>query len=131
MYTMKQVCEALNITYEALRFYCDEGLVPNVKRDRNNYRKFDDRDLRWLKSLLCLKRCGMGIKDIKSYMYLCMQGFSSINDRKEILAVQKNKLLEQMEQIQSNIDFIDEKQQYFDEVLAGNIAYTSNLIDVK
>lgn len=131
MYTMKQTCEELDISYEALRFYCDEGLVPHVKRDSNNYRKFDDRDLNWLKSLLCLKRCGMSIKDIKSYMHLCMQGFASIHERKEILAVQKKKLLAQMEQIQSNIDFIDGKQHYFDEVLAGNRAYTSYLIDVE
>ena len=131
MYTMKQACEALNMRYETLRFYCDEGLVPNVKRDSNNYRKFDDRDLNWLKSLLCLKRCGMSMKDMKSYMHLCMQGFSSVNEGKEILDVQKKKLLEQMEHIQNNIDFIDKKQHYFDEVLMGNITYTSNLIDVE
>jgi len=106
-------------------------MVPNVKRDSNNYRKFDDRDLNWLKSLLCLKRCGMSIKDMKSYMNLCQMGFSTINERKEILDIQKKKLFAQMEQIQKSIDFIDEKQHYFDEVLEGNIAYKSNLINVK
>lgn len=130
MYTMKQACEELDISYEALRFYCDEGLVPNIKRDSNNYRNFDDKDLNWLKSLLCLKRCGMSIKDIKAYLYLCMQGFSTIGERKEILDVQKKKLQEQMEQIQSSINFINEKQHYYDEVLAGNAAYRSNLVNV-
>lgn len=131
MYTMKQVCDVLDISYEALRFYCDEGLVPNVKRDKNNYRNFDDRDLEWLKGLLCLKRCGMSIKDMKSYMQLCMQGYTSISERKKILSAQKKKLLAQMEQVQCNIDFIDWKQNYYDDVLAGNIEYTSNLIDLE
>ena len=31
--TMKQCCEATGMSYEALKFYCNEGLVPNVKRD--------------------------------------------------------------------------------------------------
>ena len=38
MYTMKQACEACGMSYETLKFYCNEGLVPNVKRSANNYR---------------------------------------------------------------------------------------------
>ena len=37
MYTMKEVCRETGMTYEALKFYCNEGLVPNVKRDTNNH----------------------------------------------------------------------------------------------
>ena len=32
-YTMMQVCKETGMTYQALKFYCNEGLVPNVKRD--------------------------------------------------------------------------------------------------
>ena len=38
MYTMMQVCRELDMTYQTLKFYCNEGLVPNVKRDSNNRR---------------------------------------------------------------------------------------------
>ncbi len=34
MYSMKEACTLTNMTYENLKFYCNEGLVPNVKRDR-------------------------------------------------------------------------------------------------
>ena len=30
MYTMMQVCKETDMTYQALKFYCIEGLVPNV-----------------------------------------------------------------------------------------------------
>jgi len=126
---MKQACKELGMTYETLRFYCDEGLVPNVKRDKNNYRNFDERNLNWLKSLQCLKRCGMSIKDMKKYMRLCLQGASTIDERKAILAVQKEILLGQINEIQKSVAYIDEKQEYFDGVLSGTIQYTSNLID--
>lgn len=129
MYSMKQACKELGMTYETLRFYCDEGLVPNVKRDKNNYRNFDERNLNWLKSLQCLKRCGMSIKDMKKYMRLCLQGASTIDERKDILAVQKEILLGQINEIQKSVAYIDEKQEYFDGVLSGTIQYTSNLID--
>ena len=44
MYTMKQACEKTGLSYETLKFYCNQGLVPNVKRDGNNRRVFADRE---------------------------------------------------------------------------------------
>lgn len=32
MYSMKEACKLTDMTYENLKFYCNEGLVPNVKR---------------------------------------------------------------------------------------------------
>lgn len=78
IYTMMQVCKKTNMTYQALKFYCNEGLVPNVKRDKNNRRVFDERDVAWIESLTCLKKCGMSIQEMKEYLELCLQGPSSI-----------------------------------------------------
>ncbi len=128
MYTMKEACEQVGISYETLRFYCNEGLVPNVKRDKNNYRNFDERNIRWLKSLQCLKKCDMSIKDMKKYMSLCLEGEDTISERKLMLAVQKELLMNKINEINESIDFIDNKQKFYDSILAGEIKYTSNLI---
>ncbi|WP_041137953.1 MerR family transcriptional regulator [Beduini massiliensis] len=131
MCTMKEVCEEVGMTYETLKFYCKEGLVPNVKRDQHNYRDFDERNIAWLKSLQCLRHCGLSIKDMKIYMEYCLQGSSSIPQRKEMLAKTNEILLEKMQLLQQSMAFIKEKQAYFDGVLAGEIKYTSNLIDIE
>jgi len=130
MYTMKNVCDELNMPYETLRFYCNEGLVPNVKRDQNNYRIFDDRNLNWLHSLQCLKKCGLSIKEMKEYLNLCLEGPSSIEIRKKILSEKKDNLLKEIQNIQESIGFIDHKQDFYDNVLAGKIKYSSDLINV-
>jgi len=127
---MKEVCDQIGISYETLRFYCNEGLVPNVKRDKNNYRIFDERNVSWLESLQCLKKCDMSIKDMKRYMNLCLDGASSIPDRKYMLAVQRELLLSKVSEINESIAYINNKQKFFDDVLAGEIEYTSNLIEV-
>ena len=62
---MMQVCRELDMTYQTLKFYCNEGLVPNVKRDHNNRRVFDEKDVKWIKDLTCLKKCGMSIQEMK------------------------------------------------------------------
>ena len=58
MYTMKGACEATGMSYETLKFYCNQGLLPNVKRDAHNHRIFDNHDIGWLKSLTCLRNFG-------------------------------------------------------------------------
>lgn len=130
MCTMREVCDRLGIAYETLRFYCKEGLVPGVKRNKSNYRDFDERNIRWIKSLQCLRRCGMGIEDMKRYMELCLQGPSSVPERKEMLALQKEQLLAEMDRINESMAYIDNKQAFYDGVLSGDVAYTSNLIRV-
>ena len=42
MFTMKEACNQTHLPYETLKFYCNQGLVPNVKRDKNNRRIFDE-----------------------------------------------------------------------------------------
>lgn len=130
LYSMKQTCKKVGMTYEALKFYCNQGLVPNVKRDKNNYRVFDEHDIEWIKGLTCLKRCGMSLEDMNIYLTLCLQGKSTIPERKAILEKQRKQLVEKMQNLQEDIAFIDWKQGYYDDVLSGKIQYTSNLIDV-
>ena len=131
MYTMKQACEKTGLSYETLKFYCNQGLVPNVKRDKNKRRIFNDKDIAWIQSLNCLKNCDMSISEMKEYIELCLLGESSIPERKIILNVKKETLIQQMKQIQESIDYIDWKQNFYNDVLTGKIEYFSNLIDTK
>lgn len=128
MYSMKEACARVNLPYETLKFYCNEGLVPNVKRDARNYRVFDEHDVKWIESLNCLKNCGMSIQEMKTYLALCMEGESSIPERKVILDEKKQALLQLIERLREAIAFIDRKQSFYDDVLSGKTEYYSNLI---
>lgn len=128
MYTMMQVCRELNMTYQTLKFYCNEGLIPNVKRDNNNRRIFDDKNVKWIKDLSCLKKCGMSIKEMKAYLQLCLQGESTIIERKEMLSKKQDALRISIKELEDSISYIDWKQNFYDEVLSGKRPYISNLI---
>ena len=128
MYSMKETYKKVGMTYQTLKFYCNQGLVPNVKRDKNNYRIFDDNDIEWIKSLVCLKKCGMSIEEMKEYLNLCLQGESSIPERKVILDIKRKKLVDSLNQIQESIDYIDWKKSFYNDVLSGKTKYYSNLI---
>ena len=130
MYTMKQACEKTGLPYETLKFYCNQGLVPNVKRDKQNRRVFDDRDIAWINSLSCLKNCNMGIGEMKEYLALCLEGEDSIPERKNILEAKRKALEQERKRIEDAIRYIDWKQSFYDDVLSGKIKYFSNLIRV-
>lgn len=131
MYFMKQACEMTNMNYETLKFYCNQGLVPNVKRDSKNRRIFDDRDIAWINSLSCLKSCDLSIAEMKYYIKLCLCGPSSIPERKIILEHKRKELLEKQKELQSALDYIDWKQNFYDDVLSGKREYVSNLISTE
>ena len=128
MYTMMQVYRELNMTYQTLKFYCNEGLVPNVKRDDNNRRIFDEKDVKWIKDLSCLKKCGMSIQEMKKYLELCLQGESTIIPRKEMLNKKQEELRSHIKELEDSVAYIDWKQNFYDEVLSGKRPYVSNLI---
>ena len=128
MYSMKEACSLTNMTYENLKFYCNEGLVPNVKRDSRNYRVFDEHDIKWIQSLNCLKSCGISLAEMKTYLALGLAGEGTIPERKVILAEKKEALLQSIAELQKSVAFIDWKQGFYDDVLSGKTEYYSNLV---
>lgn len=128
MYTMKDVCDKTDINYETLRYYCNLGLVPNVKRDKNNYRLFDDRDVAWINGLQCLRKCGFSIKELQDYMELAKEGESTINMRKDMLNIKLMELLDKKNEIDQSIAYIHDKNTYYNQVLSGEIQYSSNIM---
>lgn len=131
MYTMKQACEATGMNYEALKFYCNEGLVPNVKRDKINRRIFDEHDIAWIKSLSCLKKCGMSLAEMKRYLTLCLEGKPTIPERQIMLEEKRKLLLQELQEVQASLDYLDWKQNLYNDVLSGKTEYVSNLIKVE
>ena len=126
MYTMKEVCQIIGWSYETLKYYCKEGLIPNVKRDKNNYRVFDENNIEWIKGLQCLKKCGMSLKDMRQYLDYCMQGPVSIPERVDMLNETKEDLERRLSEIQESLDYIEQKKELYRDMQEGkkpNVSY--------
>lgn len=72
----------------------------------------------------------MSIQEMKEYLDLYLQDQSSIQQRKEMLDKKRKALLDSIEELKGCIDYIDWKQNFYDEVLSGKRPYVSNLIRV-
>lgn len=120
MYSMKQVSDLTGLNYQTIKFYCNKGLIPNVKRNDINHRVFDQKDLNLINGIKCLKRCGMSIKDIKNYLDLVDIGNSTLLKRKQILNKQKENLLKKQKELDECLEYIENKQKYYDDLISRN-----------
>ena len=60
-----------------------------------------------------------------------MEGPSTIPERKEMLNKLNESLVKKINDLNECIDFIENKQAFYDDVLDGKIKYISNLIDIE
>lgn len=73
---------------------------------------------------------GFALVTLKETDRVCLEGENSIPKRKIILDKKKELLEEKLLEVQDCIDYINSKQQFYDDVLSGKIKYKSNLIIV-
>ena len=116
-YTIGEVAEKMGVTPSTLRYYDQEGLLPEVNRV-NGIRVFEDKDFAWLRVLNCLKNTNMPIKKIKEYVELVKQGDSSLEERYNIIKEQKENILEQIDQFNYYLKEIEFKEWYYETAIA-------------
>ncbi len=119
MYTVKEVAKLLDLTEHTVRYYTDKGLVPSLQRDKNNNRLFDDESINWLIGVKHLKQSGMSVEDIKTYVDLCLEGNSTIQERYEIILKQKAIALNQLEEAKLRAKYMEEKANHYLDIING------------
>ncbi|MCQ4637596.1 MerR family transcriptional regulator [Anaerovorax odorimutans] len=121
MYTVKEVSKMLDLSEHTVRFYTDKGLVPSLKRDKNNNRLFDDESINWLTGVKYLRDCGMPLESVKKYVDLCLEGDSTIEMRYQIILEQKAKAQAQLEEAQKRLAYMEKKAEMYRETLEQHV----------
>ena len=69
-YTIKKVSEMTGLSIPTIRYYDNEGLLPDLQRKESGYRVFSDRDLEAIDLIHCFKESGLTIREIRHFMKL-------------------------------------------------------------
>lgn len=131
MYTIKEVADKLDISEHTLRFWAKSDFLPFVKRDKNNIRIFTEDDLAWVRIVKCLRAVGTENKAIKRYIDLCIIGDSTIRERYEIIQNTKIKALQQMKELQNQLDLLDYKEKFYQNLIENNLEDSWNPMNNK
>lgn len=103
LYTVGEMAKKLNVAPSTLRYYDKEGLLPFVERSDGGIRMFKDEDFEWLHIIECLKKTGMSIKDIKTFIDWCIEGDSTIEQRLQLIDRQREAVQSQITQMQETL----------------------------
>ncbi len=127
-YTIGETAERLGVAPSTLRYYDKEGLLPFVERSPGGVRLFRDTDFKWLNIIECLKKTGMPIRDIRTYIDLCFEGDHTISARQALIDKQRQAVLSQMEQLQETLAILNYKHWYYERAKeAGSCSVNDSL----
>ena len=112
-YTIGEMAQKLNVAPSTLRYYDKEGLLPFVERSSGGIRMFKEEDMEWLRLLGCLKKAGMPLREIRSFLDWSRQGDATIGQRLELIEKQRRSVLEQQRQLEDTLLMLDYKRWYY------------------
>lgn len=132
LYTVGETARILNMSTSTLRYYDKEGLLPFVERSSGGKRLFKDEDFNWLFIIDCLKKSGLSIKDIKKYIDMTLKGDETIEDRLELFQKQREKVINQMKELQDTLDTLEYKCKFYETAKQlGSVDAVKNTLDAE
>lgn len=112
-YTVGEMAKRLGVAPSTLRYYDQEGLLPFVERSEGGIRVFKESDYEWLQIIGCLKKTGMQLRDIKTFIEMAMQGDQTIELRLALITKQKESVKAQIAELEETLRTLEFKEWYY------------------
>lgn len=108
-----EVAAQFGLTVPTIRYYDQEGLIPNLQKNESGQRVFTAENIDALQIIECLKDSGMAIKDIKQFMQWVSEGDETLYNRREMFVRLRAQMQEKMNRLQQTMHVLDYKVGYY------------------
>ena len=117
--TISGAAEMSGLSVDTLRYYEKEGLsLHRPERSASGQRRYTEDDVRWLGTLVMLRRTGMPIRDVRRFVDLYrVEG--SEPQRLAILEAHREHVLEELSEVQTHLDAINHKIDFYQDKVHG------------
>lgn len=105
---IEAVARQYQLTTPTLRYYEQQGLLGPIHRS-HGIRDYQPADLERLDFIICVKRCGMTLQQIRHFIDIYQQGDDTIPERLTILQDQLRASRIRQVQLADSIDHLQEK----------------------
>lgn len=117
-YTIGEVAKMFGLSVPTLRYYDQEGLIPDLQKDSAGHRQFNLQNIDAVQIIECLKEVDMPLKDIKLFMKWNVEGDSTLQQRLELFEKLDKQVKLQLQHLMAIARVIDYKQQYYRQAVA-------------
>ncbi|HEX5148791.1 MAG TPA: MerR family transcriptional regulator [Candidatus Limnocylindrales bacterium] len=119
--TIQDASAETGVSRDTLRYYERVGILPGIARSQSGHRRFSDDDMGWIRLVQCLRATGMPIEDLHTYAELAQQGDSTAAARLRLLQDHKRRIQEDMRELATALELVEQKIAGYDQLLAGRI----------
>lgn len=116
-YSIGEVSKIFNLSVPTLRYYDQEGLIPNLKKE-HGARRFSQDNLEAIEVIECLKASGMPLKEVKYFMELVQKGDETLAARLQLMQAQRAQIEKEMQKLKQAMAVIDYKCDYYQQAVA-------------
>ena len=107
------------LSIDTIRFYEKSGLLPQVERGADGYRRFSMETVDWLMLLASLRETGMPMKKMQHFADLYRQANETIPERKRILLDHSQDLVRRRVALDRCAEILAFKLKRYDEITGG------------
>ena len=109
-FSIKEISRMTGLTEDALRYYEKIGLLPRARRRENGRRMYYKEDTQLMELIICLKKMGVPLKDIKEFASLSYaEDIVSIPEVYEKVLAYRQKIQDQIDYLQKIVSVLDYK----------------------
>lgn len=115
-YTIREISEMFHLPASTLRYYEEIGILSNIDRTSSGHRIFTDVHVNRLGTICCFKNTGMTIAQLKAFFSYESAESEHIDDILSLLDMQKESLVRQISELQSDFIHILKKLHYYRDI---------------
>lgn len=112
-YSIAEIAERTGLSKDTLRWYEQQGLIQGVDRDASGYRAYGERAVRLIELVIRLRRTGMPVRQARAFVAMVAEGAASHGRRMALLEEHRERVLEQLAQLNSDLQAIDSKIEHY------------------
>ncbi|MBR5888920.1 MAG: MerR family transcriptional regulator [Akkermansia sp.] len=106
-YSISALSRKTGLSIHTLRYYEKEGLLRYVERTESGRRVYGEASMGCLLGVLCMKRAGMTLPQIKAFMDVTIEGVSTLPKRLEMMENAREQLYKLKEAVDRGLQLAD------------------------
>ena len=118
-FSISETAALTGVSVHTLRYYERAGLMRDVvPRAASSHRRYREDDVGWVQFITRLRSTGMSIRQIHDYAEMARNGDGTEAQRLELLERHRERVLEQMREIERHLAAVDFKIELYRDRLA-------------
>lgn len=111
---IKEVSERLDIPKETLRYWENNGLIPEVPRNDSGYRDYTENEIKWALFIKAMRNAGMSVDSLIDFVKIYREHRDNRAAQKSLIQEQYDQLVAKRDELNKTINYLSYKLDNFE-----------------